>query len=467
MININPAIKLQGRFRLGQWNVPQAGYYFTQDALGTDNAFSEAQFTMFWATASLPWGTFGIGKRRWKFGTGLQYDGSDGLTTESIVLNAPYGPLDIGVAFYSHRPARVGQTIIIDPYDLIAAPYFNHADKSGVITNDVLSYAVYNNGPFQAGILAAYGGYHIGPEAQLRGAPVPPLVPAPDFGQDSGYFHGTVYEKYNNGRFFFNSEAAWLYWEDRLSGVGAFNHLPNPRDTEQWRYMAETGVFCGPAKLSFLYAWTPGPDRRNSALIGKQSAAFVWHPTYDTLLGNFDVFRPYSFILSYNYGGGFNAYNLSLDGYLRDAWVLGARLDYAVAANLNVFGTFLWAERTANGYGWACIAPNDALMPAQFVPTANDGNIQFAVNGAAGSPNIPDTALGWEVNAGVDWEWLEGWTLEFLAGCWQPGKWFSYACIDRAVPGWNFPGAGNYWGTNPGRSIDPIFAGQCTMSFSF
>ena len=135
---------------------------------------------------------------------------------------------------------------------------------------------------------------------------------------------------------------------------------PNPRYTEQWRAMVETGVFCGPAKVSFISAWTPGPDRRNSTLIGKQSAAFVWHPTFDLFLGNYDVFRPYSWLFTYNYGSGFNAYNLSLDGYLRDAWILGSRVDYAVAANLNVYGTFLWAERTSNGYGWGAIAPSGA-----------------------------------------------------------------------------------------------------------
>ena len=58
-----------------------------------------------------------------------------------------------------------------------------------------------------------------------------------------------------------------------------------------------------------------------------------------------------SFLLGYIYGGWFNAYNMSLDGYIRDAWVLGARVDYAVAANLNCYATFLWAERTSNGYG--------------------------------------------------------------------------------------------------------------------
>lgn len=465
LININQAIRLQSRIRLGQWNVPQASYYYTQDALGTDNAFSEAQMTMFWAVVSLPWGTLGVGKRPWKFGNGLQYDGSDGLSTESLVLNIPYGPFDMGVAFYPHRPARRGQTITIDPYDLVAQPYFNHADKSGLILNDLAFYVVYGSGPLQAGVLVSYGAYHIGPEGQLLNPAG--LTQAPALGQDSDYFHGSIFEKYKNGRLFFNTEIAWLYWTDRLTGTNAGNNRPSIRYTEQWRYMIEGGAIIGPAKVSLLNAWTPGPDRRNSALINKQPAAFVWHPTFDTLLGNFDVFRPYSFILSYNYGSGLNAYNLSLDGYMRDAWVLATRMDYAVASNLNVYGTFLWAERTSKGYGWASIAPNDNNLPPQFAATPNDGNLQWAINGAAGSPNIPDTALGWEVNLGADWQLLEGYTVGFLIGYWKPGRWFNYACIDRSVLNWNQPTPGNFWGTRPDRTIDPIVAGQFTMNFSF
>lgn len=483
-IKINPAVRLKGRYRLGQWNNPQAGYYYTQDSPGTDNALSEGQWTMFWGTVNLPWGTLGVGKRQWKFGTGLQYDGSDGLTTESLVLNAPYGPLDIGIGFYPHRPARRGATIQIDPYDLMVtglsgAGYFNHADKSGGLIKDLLAYVVYNNGPVQAGILAAGSSFHIGPEAPLQISFLPPGR----LGQDSEFFHGTIFTKYNNGRFFFNAEAAWLYWTDRLSGVVSVNFgvpdptvtvgqtvvgttttlLPNPRYTEQWRAMVELGTICGPAKLSLISAWTPGPDRRNSALIGKQSAAFVWHPGFDLFLGNYDVFRPYSWLFTYNYGSGFNAYNLSLDGYLRDAWILGGRLDYAVAANLNLYGTFIWAERTSNGYGWGAIGPN-GVFPGFSVP---DGNIRFAINGAAGSPNVPDRALGWETDFGADWQLLEGFTVGILAAYWQPGKWFNFACIDRSVPGWHVPTAGNFFGTRPDKKIDPIFGGQVTMSLSF
>jgi hypothetical protein len=500
-IKINPAIKLRSRIRLGQWNFPQATYYNTFDAPGTDNAMSEAQFTMFWATAQLPWGTLGVGKRPWKFGTGFQYDGSDGLTTESIVLNSGYGPFDIGFGFYPHRPVKRGQTITVDPYDLSVfgvAPYFNLADKSGAFATDVMGYAVYNNGPMQAGVLGAIGNYHIGPEGQLRSlnnfianAGFDDGFVPPRRALDSSFFHGTGFVKFNNGRFFFNAEAAWLYWTDRVSGIGVLDTsdvsanypspllfpptlLPTPRYTEQWRYMVEAGVFAGPSKLSLLYAWSPGPDRRNGALYQKQSAAFVWHPTFDTFLGNYDVFRPYSWLFTYNYGSGFSAYNLSNDGYLRDAQVLAARLDFAAAANLNVFGTFMYMKRNANGYGWGCIGPVVRPISADDV----DGNVHFNLNGnvgpfvpplpAAMPPNIPDTSLGYEATAGVDWQLLDGFTLGVLAAYWQPGKWFNYACIDRSVPGWRTaPSAANNWGTRPNKTIDPILGGQVTMSFAF
>lgn len=474
-VTITPAVKLRGRMRLGQWNQNQYSYYFTQDAPGTDNAFTEGQWTMFWATIAMPWGNIGIGKRPWKFGNGLQYDGSDGLTTETLLLDVPFGPFDLGIGFYPHRPARAGQTglglypgVPFDPYNLVAAPYFNHADKSGVISKDLVGYLIYNSGCLQTGVLASGSSFHIGPEAALVLD-----TAAPALAQDSDFFHGTVFAKYFNGRFFLNAEAAWLYWKDRLSGIGVFpgnlapgGFLPNPRYTEQWRYMIEAGTVAGPAKVALLFAWTPGPDRRNGALIGKQSGAFVWHSNFDNFLGNYDVFRPYSFIFTYNYGAGFNAYNLSLDGYLRDAWVLGGRFDYSIASNLNAYGTFMWAERTSTGYAWGCIAPDGT------------GNIVFGLNGTVNGvvnalnvpntiPNIPDTGLGWEVNTGVDWKLLEGWTAGVLVGYWQPGKWFSYACVDRSVPGWNAPAAGNFYGTRPGKHIDPIVAGQVTMSFAF
>ena len=233
--------------------------------------------------------------------------------------------------------------------------------------------------------------------------------------------------------------------------------------------MVELGLYSGPAKLTFLHAWTPGPDRRGlngtMTMIDKQPAAFVRHDTFDTHLGNFDVFAPYSCLFGYNYGSGLNAYNLSGDGYVRDASVLAARLDYAVAANLNVFGSIFYANRTSNGYSWGCLGPNAG--EGVFSDAEADGNVDLNINRYTTSPNIPDTALGYEVDMGFEWNLLEQWTLGVVFAYWQPGKWFSYACIDRSVANWPSGTAVNNYGTRPGKTIDPIIGGSVDMTFEF
>ena len=463
MITINEAIMLRAHYHLGTYGDPDASDYHTFDSPGTDRAFADGQWTMFWATAITPWGTFGVGKRPWQFGTGLQYDGSDGLSTGSMVFVAPFGPFDLGFACYAYRYVGPSSLGFGDPFDITAPvnPYFSRADVAGIPQKDFAAFAFYHNGPLEAGILASYTTYHIGGESAL-------MVGGTNQGiaLDSDLFHGTLFAKYHNGRFFFNGEAAWLYWTDRYSDPAGLLGTPNPRYVEQWRYMVETGAVTGPMKTTLFFAWTPGPDRRNFALIGKQNAAFVWHDTFDTHLSNFDVFAGYSFLFSYNYGSGLNAYNLSGDGYVRDAFVLAARIDYAVACNLNVRCSFFRAERTSHGYGWGCIGPTDF----SYDGNAPDGSISVNLNGhpnATDAPNIPDGSLGWEVDAEIVWQLLDGFAVSALFGYWQPGKWFSYACINRAVANWNAPVAANCWGTRPDRVIDPVIGGQIGMAFWF
>ncbi len=356
-----------------------------------------------------------------------------------------------------------------DPYDLITVTpgisrqYFSRADKSGTLSRDFLAYVVYSNGPLNAGVIANFGTYHIGPEAPLN-----PLTTHQPIAQYSQYCHGSIFSKYMSSHFFFNAEIAWLYWSDRYSdptGLFALNGITNTsRDTEQWRYMTEFGFFAGPTKMSFLFTTSPGPDRRNGIFTGKQSAALVWHPTYDNNLGNFSILRPYAYIFSYDYGSGLNAYNLSGDGYTRDAWVLASRLDYAVAANLNLFGSFAWFERNSNGYSWGCIGPNAG---AGNFSRPVDGNINFNFNRYRTSPNIPDRGLGYEMDLGLDWRILDRWQIGIVFGYWRPGKWFNYACIDRSVPGWHIGTVGNLFGVMPDRIIDGIIGGEFSSKFEF
>jgi len=475
-LKINEAIRVRAQYRLGMYGDPTGDNdYWTQGALGAETVVSEGKWTLFWVNTQTPWGTLAVGKRRWIFGTGLQYDGSDNASTESITLVAPYGPFAIGFGLYPWRfagsspqpstsptpptpgvpgtPAPPGYQ---DPYDLGGFQHFNRSDFSGDFSRDLLGFVTYSDGSLQAGALGVYGSFHIGPEAILGANP--------SSAQSTEIFHGCFFTKYNNGRLFFNAEAAWLYYSDRFRGQRALQLGTNARDIEQWRFMTEFGVLAGPAKMTLLYAWQPGPDRRQGILIGKQPAAFIWHPTYDRFLSNFSVFRPYAYLFSYFFGSGLGAYNLTVDGYIRDASVLAARLDYAVASNLNLFCTGFWGERTSHGYPWGFIGPNDAAFNG--VPV--NGNVGLRnFSGAAGSPNIPDRSLGYEFDAGFEWQLLEGWSLSGTFCYWQAGKWFTYAFIDRSVPSWNIQTQGNFFGTRPGKAIDPVVGCEISMAWRF
>ena len=113
--------------------------------------------------------------------------GCDATSTESLLLVAPAGPLDIGIGFYPYRYVgrSVPQTAVFgDPYDLIVAPYYSQAEKKGSPFLEVLGFINYSNGPLQAGILGSYSSYSISPEARLQGALFPDPLPAgsPKFG---------------------------------------------------------------------------------------------------------------------------------------------------------------------------------------------------------------------------------------------------------------------------------------------
>jgi hypothetical protein len=262
--------------------------------------------------------------------------------------------------------------------------------------------------------------------------------------------------------------------------------------------MAEAGAIIGPAKVSFLAAFVPGPDRRHGVLIDRQPVTTDLYRPYiqdglwqgivlfDPDQSNATVFRPYSMIMVGNYGTGLGftynedsaaatadrivtsaAVGRSGDGYLADAMALAARADYAVAANLNLYGSFFYAKRASkSGYGWGFASPMLYFQVGDM--GANQNNVQYVQTGtfAVPAPSIPDDSLGWEVDLGVDWNLLESWQLSVAAGYWKPGKWFNYACRDKSVAGWNYIPAATApnWGTRPDKDIAGIF--QLTWSLS-
>jgi hypothetical protein len=522
-IRVNPAVRIRGQYWIGGFGPYDnlaattvsggnagtimttrgqyaSSFYLNQQTGSVVTApLSLGQWNLLWMTAQTPWGILVAGKRGAPFGMGLLNDEGDRtVVSESLAIVAPYGPLRIGIFAYPWR-----QGVFLDNQrnqSALGAPALGQVihNTQGTIypklwdasnirlqTPQMGAFVTYSNGPLDAGIIYLQWQQHQGPEAAPT-LPVQLTFPTTDANTEGA----DVYVKYNNGRFFFNAELAWNRWDvrfqlplvrnvDPLTGAG-LGDIYQPVFTEDWDVGTEFGFLCGPSKLSFLYAYIMGPDRRNGIWISKQSFSnLVW----GLVAGNTGLFLPYSYLMGYTYASGLNFRNGLGEGGFTDASVVASRLDYAVAANLNWYGSFTWAWR--NGlWPWGTLTINNGNLSSNAVQVfgfpAVSGNSPAIQNaGAIRAPNIPDNNLGWELTTGVDWKLLEGLTTNLRLAYWQPGEWFKFACLDRrlvttvAANGNLVPllgdgiAIGSSFGVNPSKSIDPIwaFSGQMNVDF--
>ncbi len=513
-----------------------SGYYLNQQtASAGSRPIATGQWNLFWATIQLPWGTLVFGKRPGPFGMGLgNGEGERTFASESLALIAPYGPLRIGAYMYPWRQGTLldcfrninfGASSLSAPVAAlgqfanatIGTRYQKLWDLSGIREQLPHSgmFVVYSNGPLEAGILAEYYQNHQGPEhVGTKTSTIASNTGAYDLMPtiDHSIYDGIMYVKYNNGRFFFNAEVDWDDFQTRFQpgrvlltngtgnspvdffGFGA-GSVYQPVNTEVWQWASEFGFLCGPSKLSFLYAWMGGPDRRDGFWISKSN----WNNVgFGIVSCNGPLMMEYSYLLSYTYAGGLNFRDGMGGGGMTDATVAATRLDYAMAANLNWYGTFFWAWRNSGGWPVGCLTINPGLTTVPngaAVGTLSHGGANsvdlfgysntegYPAAPAVGVPNIPDNNLGWEVTTGVDWKLLEGFVVNLRGAYWQPGEWFKFACVDRtkatavtaqgrisplgAVNPVMFSLNGTPLAVNPSKSIDPIWAFTGVLNVDF
>jgi hypothetical protein len=250
--------------------------------------------------------------------------------------------------------------------------------------------------------------------------------------------------KYNNGRFFANAEID--YYDRRVE------ELADPTfGSQYWEclvYGAEAGFLAGPAKFT-LFVFNGTDNDRRAGVVVKNGNLYEISPDFGN---SYTVCYPYVYLMGFHYGGG-NAFGQN-PAHGRGQWTSGllyaARMDYAVAANLNVYGSFARAKQWNKSFGWGYISLVDGDAVGE-----TPGQVVFSNKGA---PAIPDDDMGWEVGYGVDWKLLEGLTLRFKGAYWQPGNWWKFACVSKLNPDWDNPAnnADGLWGTRPDRSIDPV-----------
>jgi len=423
-IRINKAARIRGTYRIGNHDL-------LSNAIGADDidpvnyntsnpgplrSFAVGQWNMLWATAQTPWGIFAAGKRPFAFGCGMYFDGHINTTTESILFLAPYGPFRFLIGFF---PARIGGFSV------------NLANKDAGIRDWHWAYAVvYNCGPLDCGSFGTYvnlsGNQAGGAVARFRDFPI---------------YISTNYVKYANGRFFMNAEAGWHQATLKVDGA-------IPQYTENYRLMLELGALAGPVRFSTIGAMSTGGSRGDK--------------NFSSTLGNTIVFKPYSLLMLRNYGLGTAFSGTAYEGYLDNAYFFGTRVDYAVAANLNVWTAFSAAWR------WDRDTESRGSIRLSGLPgAAQTGNVVIGkVAAPAATSFIPNDDIGWEVYGGLDWKLLEGLRVQMDTAYFQPGKWWKHACVSSTTGIANMLAGGDN-GVDWDRSIDPVLAFWISANFEY
>jgi hypothetical protein len=414
-VNVNKAIKLHGAYNIGGVRhkyfqnidsyaspasaglLPLERYYMSQTSM---NAYEGVMGTweQFRATLTLPIGIWSVGLKDFPVGVGatLGYN----TRAESFLMLVPYGPFTfMGLCWLARGRFLEGWDTVPDG-----------DTKNTVFTGMLMNY---EQGRAFIGAASFYRQYHQRAgmsTARARATGLATPASQPDF--DETNLINMVYFKFNDGRVFANGEYAWLN-TDRYS-LGAAQ-----RYTESQHAFVEAGGMAGPAKLSLAWAWAPG----NPLNGGNPTKARTPWPI------NWQAMEPYEWLMFNTYGGGnWNApltpYFSFVDdehGMMIDAWALAARVDYAVASNLNVWASYIWAHRVeAAGFLAGGYAGDENGSPVA-------AGAEFMAQYGGATPYVPDGFVGWETDLGVDWKLLEGLTMKFRYAWWQPGPWFDYA----------------------------------------
>ncbi|MGO9122756.1 MAG: hypothetical protein ACLQPD_34705 [Desulfomonilaceae bacterium] len=432
-IRVNPAIRWQGVYTIGGYRNKWAQY---TAGVGTppfertymqgvsDNAYDTAgigSWEQFRVTAQTPIAILSFGVKDFGFGTGATL--SKNTRTEAFVTTVPYGPFSFIHGIWLSQGA--------------ATDGFNESPDGGRKNTFFQGvFLVYNAADLQVGGCWIGRNHHMGrgdlgfPNFHQAGPVLGEVVAT-----DTSLKFWLFYLKYNNGRFFANAEYSWVNidtYKTLYGGPTTTATTPSPSYSEYQHAFAEAGLLSGPVKTTFVWAWAPGQNLANplNTPAGTLTTKSTPYPV------NYQAMEPYNTLMFHTFAGGNNQFTWVFGadgtGLMGDAWALGARLDYALASNLNVWSTYLWAERLER----------DGYLAGQFGASGTPDAVNGAV--AAGAtfralrggtdPFASSRFLGWEADAGVDWKLLEGMTMHFKYAYWQPGDWFDWA-YQAALPG--------------------------------
>jgi hypothetical protein len=371
--------------------------------------------TLQWLKAGIrtPWADFSIGVKDSAFGMGLWKHACNRSST-SFGMTANYGPFKINFSPYFARNqstwafpnTRVaagagGVTFAQAPQTASRNESFGSAQRHEDRRNYFLAAfgeVSYANGPLWMGIMS--DSYR-----EPAASPVDNRAAALNFtnlynNDDIVRYRIALAMKYFDGRFFFNAEADWFNrWRSGRATAPASLAAPRNQneDDSAWLYGAELGCVFGPSKVTLNYVRATGddPSTRNTsedAAVAEQSI-------------NACYISDWGYLMYYMYGTG-DGWDGAGYGQPTNFHHLGARVDHAVAANLNIY--------TLLSYAWRD-QPNAYRLGGDYGISARlwtNNDIRTFQAGTFVGQAVPDSCkiIGYEVDLGLQWKLLENLT---------------------------------------------------------
>ncbi len=285
---------------------------------------------------------FSVGYKKTAFGIGLWKHDCQSSST-SFAVSAKYGPFVIEFAPYFGRTGsewktydwKVGATTYAGSRNEGPKAQERHAGRR----NYFLAYAggvSYMSGPLVLQFYSDSYRQEAAPRVNARDAALTSDKPSDDVLR----YRLAFAAKYFNGRFFFDGEVdsfnQWKSGTSTATGSGTTALQKVGADNIAYQYGAETGLLAGPSKVTLSYVRATGDDPSSrktdeDAMDGDTTATSCF-------------MKQWGYLMYYMYGTG-DGFNAAGEGNPTNFQHVGGRLDYAVAANLNVFGVYSYAWR--------------------------------------------------------------------------------------------------------------------------
>ncbi len=442
---------------------PFERYYMSQTSMNAYDTAAIVSAEQIKGTVCFPFGTLSVGVKDFPFGTGATL--GNNTRSDSLLLAVPYGPFRLLYAAWlaSSVDTQASWATIPD------GTQKNDFSQAAGFTVDQANLSM--------GALAVLSRYH----GNIT-------VPRGESCYENKLFN-TVYAKFRYGRFFANAEYAWMN-VDRYRPVSPVDGTVALGTEAQTLYMegnhlfTEAGLLFGPVKLTFLYALASGPVLNSSNRLRNVYAGgfFLGASTpapfspganpkvYTPFPVNYQALEPYEFLMFNTYAGGNNGGWNALDygfvadehGMMTDAYCFGGRLDQALASNLNVWASYIWAHRLERAGAYFGQYQASGSLAAGSIPNLRSFYRHAGRSFGTGHDYVSDGFIGWETNVGIEWKLLEGLTYSLRYSYWAPGQWFR-----EAYQSVTFDGAGTQMTTGVLESRDAIQAFQASLIMEF